>query len=267
MKKQLQESAEYVRSLLPYSIEGGIYLTLGSGFKKILEDVQSDVKIDLDAIPHVKAPLVAGHGREILICKINDIPVLIQSGRTHLYEGHDVSDVVYTTRLAHTLGLNKFICTNASGSLNKKIKPGTLCVITDHINLTGQNALTGKGSQLGETFVDMLQCYHPKWVKMMTDKFDLTETVYAGLTGPTYETAAETRMLGILGADIVGMSTVQEVIAAQQLGMKTLGVSLATNYAAGIAESVNHQDVLKSGQEAAPLIRKIFPQIIDAIAK
>ena len=263
----MQESAAYVREHLDSNLDDAIYVTLGSGFKKILEDIEPEKSLSLDTVPHVKTPKVAGHGRELVLTTIAGHKVLIQTGRTHFYEGHSVGDCVYTTRLAAQLGIKKFICTNASGSLNREITPGTLVVISDHINMTGMNALIGESGSLGERFIDMLNCYDKTWINQISQELKLTVGTYVGLTGPTYETAAETRMLGILGGDIVGMSTVQEVIAARQLGVKVMGVSLATNFAAGISSEVNHQEVLETGMKAAPLVKKIFPKLIEIAAQ
>lgn len=258
----LEESAAFVRSKVPFDYEHALYITLGSGFKKILEDIKPENVLSLNDIPNVSAPKVAGHGRDLIFTHIMDKPVIIQTGRIHFYEGYSIDEVVYTTRLAWKLGLKKFICTNASGSLTREITPGTLILIRDHINHTGQNALIGPGGELGERFVDMIGCYDPKWVNKINSELNLKSAVYVGLTGPTYETAAETRMLGIIGGELVGMSTVQEVIAARQLGLRVLGVSLATNFAGGLSTEVNHAEVLQTGQNAAPLVKKLFPEII-----
>jgi purine-nucleoside phosphorylase len=143
------------------------------------------------------------------------------------------------------LGVQNIVLTNAAGSVDPSIKPGTTVLLTDHINFTGRNCLIGMGDDLGERFVDMQHAYDPEWREKLLPRDGVVEGVYAGVLGPNYETAAETAMFGRLGAHIVGMSTVQEAIAARQIGLRVLGISFVTNMAGGLGGALAHEDVLK----------------------
>lgn len=199
--------------------------------------------------------------------------VLYYRGRIHSYQGHDAYQTVFQVRLAALLGARTVILTNASGSLSPERPPGTLVVLDDHLNLTGLNPLRGElPEEWGPRFPDMSGAYDPDLRRLIHSLaadlgIELSSGVYAGLAGPSYETPAEVRMLGHLGADLVGMSTVLEVIAARHMGVRCLGVSLATNLAAGVPgseESLGHDEVLDTGKAAAARVQKLFRRLLEA---
>ena len=204
----------------------------------------------MSAVPGYPAPAIAGHGSKILIARVkikdSDHDVLIATGRVHLYEGHSPFDVSLPIHIASDLGITNVILTNAAGGLSEQAKPGSLVVISDHINLTGQNAAATPMRAGATRFIDMVNAYDKTWREAVCGEHQLQSGVYAGVFGPTFETPAEARMLSRLGADLAGMSTVQEVIAARGNGQKVFACSFVTNQAGG--SDVAHSDVLKSVQ-------------------
>jgi len=190
------------------------------------------------------------------------------AGRVHYYEGHPMDDVVLPTFILHRLGVRTLIVTNASGAINRSYSPGELVLIKDHINLMGVHPLRGPNPDLGPRFPDMTSAWDPalRRAAQAVSPKPLPEGVYAALQGPTYETPAEVRMLATLGADLVGMSTVPEAIVANYLGMKVLGISCATNMAAGILDQpLNHLEVIEQGKEAGPRFIKLLTDLIPRL--
>lgn len=229
-----------------------VAVVLGSGFKSFLERVTNAQEFPLSEIPFAAAPKVAGHGAALVVGKVEQRSIALLTGRVHLYEGYSAQEVVFGIRVLHRLGVESVVLTNAAGSVNPSLKPGSSVIISDHINLTGHHCLTGDGGFFGPQFLDMTRCYHQEWRDKVRAKFGLGEGVYIGLTGPTYETSAECRMLRLLGGDMVGMSTVQEAIAAHHLGMKVCGISFITNMSAGSGdkgEVLTHQEVIAQGKK------------------
>lgn len=240
-----------------------ICLVLGSGFYDFIKNIDIQISIPFNQIPHFKIPQVKGHGKNLYIGFIENISIAILSGRIHLYEGYSAFDIVYPLRsvlLAYKI--KKVILTNAAGGINKNFKPLDIIMIKDHINLTAQNCLIMNKENFGEKFINMSDCYSQKWRQKLKLEHKLKEGVYAGVLGPNYETPAETKMLKNIGADMVGMSTVQEAIAAKQLGAKILGLSLIANMACGISKNVNHHEVLNNGIKATNKIYKILKSAI-----
>ena len=227
-----------------------VAIVLGSGLGRLAERVTDAVRVSYADLPGFHVPTVEGHKGELVCGTLGGTTVLMQSGRFHMYEGHSAADAVLPIRVFATLGIRTLIVTNAAGGIRRTFQAGTLMVISDHLNLTGQNPLMG-ATLPGETrFPDMTVAYDAELRRRAKDVaasqgLTLEEGVYAGLLGPTYETPAEVRMLERLGADAVGMSTVAEVIAARARGMRCLGISLVTNPAAGtFAGVLDHADVM-----------------------
>lgn len=188
--------------------------------------------------------------------EVHGVTVAALQGRLHTYEGHPMDEIVHPVRTLATLGIEALFLTNASGGINENFHPGDLVSISDHINLTGRNALLGPNiAELGPRFPDMTNAYDPELIELIASvaknhHVEVKNGVYCSVLGPTYETPAEIRMLKIIGADMVGMSTVPEVIAANHLGLKVAGVACITNYAAGIKpEKLNHADVKKVAEK------------------
>lgn len=265
--QQIQDVVEFLQAKVAARPEVAIVLGSGLGaFAGQIEDAQS---IPYDEIPHFHRPSVDGHQGRIIFGTLRGVPVAVLQGRWHYYEGHSMSSVVIPTRALAALGAHTILLTNAAGGINLNFRAGDLVLISDHLNLMGDNPLTGQESaMLGPRFPDMSEPYSRVCIEALANagaRLGITTQsgVYAGLRGPTYETPAEVRMLRILGADVVGMSTVPEAIAARHLGMRVAGISCVTNMAAGIEpKPLTHSEV----QEAAALmIESLSRVILDAL--
>jgi purine-nucleoside phosphorylase len=227
-------------------------IVLGSGLGHLAQRVTDAIHISYDQIPGFPLPTVKGHVGELVAGTFAGRTVIMQSGRFHMYEGHSADVSALPVRVFAELGVRTLIVTNAAGGIRRSFTPGTLMLIADHLNLTGRNALTGEALPNEERFPDMSEAYdrglREQARRVAADRgILLEEGVYAGLLGPNYETPAEVRMLGALGADAVGMSTVVEVIAAQARGLRCLGISTVTNAAAGISEQpLSHAEVMET---------------------
>jgi purine-nucleoside phosphorylase len=237
---------------------------LGSGLSSIADTVAGE-SIEYGEIPGLPRPTVEGH-RGFL--KINKDYALL-AGRFHFYEGHDIRSVVKPVMLLKALGVQRLIVTNAAGGVNREYRPGQIVLIQDHINLMGANPLVGPNSaELGPRFPDMSDAYSRRLRKLIHECTDrsLKEGVYAGLSGPCYETPAEIRMLEHLGADMVGMSTVPEVIAANYLGIETVGFSCITNMAAGILDQpLNHGEVIETAARVETEFRGLVEKVMELL--
>jgi purine-nucleoside phosphorylase len=225
-----------------------VAVVLGSGWRPAADRIgTAEVEVPVAELPGFAAPTVAGHGGTLRSLQVGDRRVLIVLGRTHLYEGKGVASVVHGVRTAAAAGCRTIVLTNAAGCLRDGIPVGAPVLISDHLNLTATSPL------VGAQFVDLTDLYSPR-LRALARELDptLVEGVYAGLPGPHYETPAEIRMLRTMGADLVGMSTVLEAIAARAAGVEVFGLSLVTNLAAGVTgEPLNHEEVLEAGRAAA----------------
>jgi len=218
---------------------------------------------DLDGFP---PPSVAGHTGAIRSVVVGDRRTLVLVGRSHLYEGLGVDAVVHGVRTAAAAGCSVVVLTNAAGGVDPELVVGGPVLIADHLNLTGYNPLVGPPAPTGPRFLDLTECWSPR-LRALARSIDpsLPEAVYAAFLGPSYETPAEVRMARALGAGLVGMSTVLEAIAARQLGVEVLGLSLVTNPAAGVvAAPIDHADVLAQGQAAADALGHLLVEIVAA---
>ena len=272
-------SAEFVRAesaaqflLSQTSLRPRIGLVLGSGLGAFADELSEATRIPYAQIPSFPRSTAVGHAGNMVIGKADGIPVAAMQGRVHLYEGYSPQQVAFPTRVLGRMGVQALVLTNASGGINLEYKQGALVVITDHINLQGHNPLVGPNEErFGERFPDMTQAYWKPYRDIVLAEArklgkSVYQGVYAGLLGPSYETPAEIRYLRAIGADLVGMSTIPEVIAARHLGMKVLAISCVTNMAAGILDKpIHHAEVLETGERVkgdfVGLLRAVLPRI------
>ena len=236
---------------------------LGSGWSAAADDLGELIgSCDLAELPGFAAPTVLGHGGSLRVVRTAaDTVVAVLTGRTHFYETRDVEQVVHGVRAVAAAGARILVLTNGCGSLNSEWGPGTVVLLADHINLTGASPLCGA------KFIDLSQAYSSR-LRSVARGVDpaLPEGVYVQFGGPQFETPAEVRMAGVLGGDLVGMSTALDTIAAREAGLEVLGISLVTNLAAGISpEPLDHAEVLQAGREAAPRLRKLLAGIAAAL--
>lgn len=266
--QNMEESAQDLLEKMDRKVLPPIVVVLGSGFKPFVEKIEDGKEVPFSEIRHFPVPSVAGHGASFVCGKIGDQEILVMTGRIHMYEGHLAQDVVYPLRVLSTVGIQNVILTNASGSVDPNIKPGTAMIMDDHINLTGQNCLVGDAKEFGGSlFVDMGNAYDKDWRQAVLERTDesVIAGVYAGLLGPNYETDAEVKMLRSMGANVVGMSTVQEAIAAVHLKMKVAGVSFVTNMAGSNIGGLNHQEVLDLAADNESKLCDLLTLIIEEI--
>jgi purine-nucleoside phosphorylase len=248
-------------------------LVLGSGLGGVAEAIESPVVIPFAELPGWPPPTAPGHAGRMLLGHIEGVPVVCLQGRLHMYEGLSALAVVEPVLLMGRLGARTVLLTNASGGVNPTYAAGTLMVISDHLNLTGRSPLTGPNDDsVGPRFTDLTDVWEPSLRAALhaaaaEEGISLEEGVYAGLTGPTYETPAEVRMLRTLGADAVGMSTVMEAIAARWAGIRVCGVSLVTNPGAGISDHpLTHEEVLEAANEAGPRLARVLRRFVAGLA-
>lgn len=239
-----------------------VAVVLGSGWQDAATELGvPNAEIPMPELPGFAAPTAQGHIGRVLSVSVGDTDALVLMGRQHLYEGYSPAEVVHPVRTAVAAGAETVILTNAAGGIRPGLRVGEAVLVRDHINLTGATALTGP------TFVDLVDAWDPE-LRHLARRIDpdLTDGVYAGLTGPQYETPAEIRMLATIGADLVGMSTVLEAIAARALGARLLGISLVTNLAAGVTGApLAHAEVLAEGQAAAPRLGKLLRGLLEQL--
>ncbi len=267
----LLKARDYIRARC--STKPQTAIMLGSGLGSLAEEVQAEGEFLFGDIPGFAQSTVPGHAGKLIIGTLAGKNVVILQGRLHFYEGHPMSAVIAPVRVMHLLGANTLIVTNAAGGLNPDFRPGDVMLITDHINVQGDNALIGPNlDELGPRFPDMTHTYTPELQSLALNiarekKINLQQGVYAAWSGPTFETPAERRYLRIIGGDAVGMSTVPEVTAANHAGMRVLGFSAITNIATGGPEQTtdSHEEVLAvaqvAGEKLARLVRRILEQI------
>jgi len=245
-----------------------VAVVLGSGLSDLGRSLTQAQPIPYSAIEGMPSSGIAGHEGSLYAGSVSGIDSLVFAGRVHLYEGHPPAVVTTPVRLAVEAGCEVIVLTNAAGGINPALEVGAPCLISDHLNLTGQNPLTGPHDGRGPRFLDLTEVYN-KDLRAAAFEVDpaLHEGVYAGLSGPTYETPAEVRMLAGVGADLVGMSTVHEAIVARYLGAGVLGVSVVTNPAAGISsEPLAHEEVAEAGRRAAARLERLLRGVCARLA-
>lgn len=250
-----------------------IALVLGSGLGAFADEFTGALKIPYAEIPHFPRSTAIGHAGQLVIGMVGDIPVAGMQGRVHLYEGYSAQEVAFPIRAFSRMGVKAVILTNAAGGIKREFTQGQLVVIRDHINLQGMSPLTGPNDgRFGQRFPDMTVAYDRRFREITIgagnrNRIGLYEGVYAALPGPSYETPAEIRYLRAIGADLVGMSTVPEVIAARHSGIRVLGISCVTNAAAGILDQpLDHKDVLETTERVRGHFISLLKIVISCIA-
>jgi purine-nucleoside phosphorylase len=268
MIKALDEAVAFVRGKSSIQPEAGVIL--GSGLGDLVDSIDIDTTISYGDIPGARASTVVGHQGQMVLGRIDGTPVVVMRGRVHFYEGYEMEEVMFLSRLIGRLGIKKLIVTNAAGGVNTSYKAGDLMLISDHINLMGVNPLRGPNAEdLGVRFPDMSEAYPESLRAIARDVakeigIPLQEGVYLALSGPTYETPAEIRAFRVLGADAVGMSTVPEVIAMSHMNIPVLGISCITNMASGILkQKLSHQEVM----ETTARVRVEFTELLLGVLK
>lgn len=270
LKAKITESVQFINQ--KSKVKPKIAIILGTGLGELAEDIQEKEIIPYSEIPNFPVSTVQSHSGNLVLGKLGNKEVVAMQGRFHYYEGYSLKEVTFPVRVMKKLGANTIIISNAAGGMNRFFKRGDLMLITDHINLFGDNPLIGPNDEeLGPRFPDMSEAYNQKLIELakkvaLKEKIRLQEGVYAGLTGPTLETSAEYRFLISIGADAVGMSTVPEVIVANHMGMKVLGISCITDLAIdGVIVKTSVEEILKAAADAEPIMTKLIKKVIEKI--
>lgn len=267
MWEKVQETVEYIQSKIGKTPEYGV--VLGSGLGGFTNDIEIEFILNYSEIPNFPVSTVEGHKGALVFGKIHGKQVVAMQGRFHYYEGYDMKQVTFPIRVFKELGVSKLIVSNASGGVNPRYKVGSIVIIKDHINMMPEHPLRGKNDErFGPRFVNMSEPYSRKMIakaKELAQELQITidEGVYLGLQGPTFETLSEYRMVKLIGADCVGMSTVPEVIVARHMELETFGVSVITDM--GNEESIDtisHEEVLEAAREAEPHVRLLIKELI-----
>lgn len=264
--EMLAEATAYIKERLPFTPEVG--LILGSGLGDLADEIENPVKIKYNDIPHFPVSTVEGHAGQFVIGHFEGRTVIAMQGRFHFYEGYSMQTCTFPVKVMKALGVKNLLLTNAAGGVNTAYVPGDLMLLTDHINFAGTNPLIGKNDEKdGPRFPDASNVYDTALnleIRALAKKqgIRMQEGVYAMTTGPSYETPAEVRMLRVLGADAVGMSTVPEALVANHMGMKVTGISCITNMASGILDQpLHHGEVV----ETANMVKMTFTKLIKSI--
>lgn len=271
------EAAQYVLAKLKEHPALGVpklAVVLGSGLGDFANDLKDPVIIPYENIPHYPRSTAIGHAGRMVVGKLGDVTVAAMQGRVHQYEGYTAKQAAFPVRVFGLMGMKAVVLTNAAGGINKAYGQGALVLLSDHINLQGANPLTGQNDErFGLRFHDMSDAYNKGYRAIAAEEarrlnIELYEGVYAALAGPSYETPAEIRYLRIIGADLVGMSTVPEVIVARHMGINVLAISCVTNMAAGILDQpINHTEVLEVGARVRGKFLALLTAVIPRIAE
>ncbi len=267
---KVKEAVSYVEENI--DVQPRLALILGSGLGVLADEIENADVIPYEEIPNFPESTVEGHAGQLVCGELEEQKVIALQGRFHYYEGYEMQEIALPVRVMAELGCKGLFVTNAAGGVNRNFDPGNFMLISDHINLMGDNPLRGENlDELGPRFPDMTTAYDATWQDQAEEiareeSIKMRRGVYAGMGGPSYETPAEIRMLETLGADAVGMSTVPEVIAAQHMNLRVLGISCITNMAAGILpQPLSHDEVVKIAEEVKPdfirLIRSLLQEL------
>jgi purine-nucleoside phosphorylase len=268
LKEQIDEAAGFIRTKTEFVPKIGIIL--GTGLGSLAEGINVEAKISYEDIPHFPISTVESHAGRLIFGYLSGKNVVAMQGRFHYYEGYDMKQVTFPVRVMKALGAGTLVVSNACGGLNPAFKAGDLMVITDHINLLGSNPLFGPNDEsLGPRFPDMCCCYDPELIALAENAavnlgIKLQKGIYVAVAGPNLETAAEYRFLRLIEADVVGMSTVPEVIVARHQGMKVLGLSLITDM--GLPDALkptNLAEILATAAKSEPLLKSIMTRVIE----
>lgn len=268
LKETINQAVEFIHSKTKFTPQIGIIL--GTGLGSLVDGMKIDAKISYKMIPHFPVSTVESHAGFLIFGELSGKKVVAMQGRFHYYEGYDLKQVTFPVRVIKALGANTLVVSNACGGMNPTYKAGDIMVISDHINLLGSNPLFGPNDEsLGLRFPDMCRCYDPELIALAENValnlgIKLQKGVYVSVAGPNLETAAEYRFLRFIGADVVGMSTVPEVIVARHQGMRVLGFSLVTDM--GLPDALkptNMTEILATAAKSEPLLKKIMTRVIE----
>jgi purine-nucleoside phosphorylase len=270
-----ERAAKFIRART--RLRPRIALVLGSGLGAFADGMAQAARVDYAKIPHFPRSTAVGHAGRLVIGDVGAIPTAVMQGRVHFYEGYSQQEVIFPMRVLARLGVRAVILTNAAGGINRDYNQGCLVVLRDHINFQGTNPLIGPNdSRFGVRFPDMSRVYEPSYRKIALEEaarlgLGTFEGVYVAMSGPSYETPAEIRALRTIGADLVGMSTVPEAIAASHLGIRVLGISCVTNMAAGILDQpITTEEVIETGERVkhqfVALLSSVIPRIAAELA-
>jgi purine-nucleoside phosphorylase len=255
------------------SLRPRVGMVLGSGLGGLADDLREATRVPYSQIPNFPISTAVGHAGRLVIGHAGKVPIAALEGRVHLYEGYSAQQVAFPIRVLGRMGIRALILTNAAGGINLNYKQGALVVVSDHINLQGHNPLVGvNDDRFGPRYPDMTQAYSMAYRQMALDEarklgLMVYQGVYAAMLGPSFETPAEIRFLRTIGADLVGMSTVAEVVAARHMGLKVLAISCVTNMAAGILDQVlTHEEVLETGERVKDDFTRLLKAIVPRIA-
>jgi purine-nucleoside phosphorylase len=268
--ERAQEAARLIRTHADRDVP--VAIVLGSGLGAFAEDLTHSTEIPYEAIPGFERSTVQGHAGRLVIGKVGEVTVAAMQGRFHFYEGYSLQEVTFPIRVLKLLGVRTLVLTNAAGTLNMEFVPGSLMLISDHLNLLGDNPLRGENDErFGPRFPDLTSVYDRRLQGMVVDaaramEIEVRRGTYAALSGPSYETPAEIHMMRSLGADVVGMSTVPEAIVARHMDMQVLGISCITNLAAGMSDQpIDHSEVMAIGarvrEQFTELLRRVIIQL------
>ncbi len=267
MWELVQETVNYIKNKTNFTPEYGVIL--GSGLGSFTDDISIEFTLPYHEIPNFPISTVEGHKGALVFGTIGDKKVVAMQGRFHYYEGYSMQEVTFPVRVMKYIGVTKLIVSNASGGVNPNYKVGSIAIITDHINMMPEHPLRGKNdTRFGPRFVNMNEPYSPKMIakiKAIAKAADIEvhDGVYLGLQGPTFETLHEYKMVKVLGADCVGMSTVPEVIVARHMELETFGISVITDIGSEEhLESISHEEVLKAAKGAEPKVRHLIKELI-----
>jgi len=267
MLKKIAEAVDFIKN--KYDGRPSVGVVLGSGLGSFTSEIQVEFDIDYSEIPHFPVSTVEGHSGKLIFGELSGKKVVAMAGRFHYYEGYTTQEVIFPVRVLKFLGIDTLLISNAAGGTNTSFQVGDLMIIRDHISMLTLNPLLGKNEEhFGPRFPDMSEPYKKYLIAKAKDvakenNIDVREGIYIGVTGPSFETRAEYKMLNLLGADAVGMSTVQEVIAAVHLGLPVFAMSVITDIGIRKEENaITHEEVLKAAKEAEPKLTLIFKELI-----
>lgn len=264
--EKINEAVKYIQSIYPGKPSVGI--VLGSGLGSFTNEISIEKEIAYTDIPHFPVSTVKGHSGKLIFGELSGKKVVAMAGRFHYYEGYDTEDIILPIRVFKYLGIETLLLSNAAGATNETFKVGDIMIINDHISMFTPNPLIGKNDDnMGPRFPDMSEPYKKDLITKakqvaLENNIDVKEGVYVSVTGPTFETKAEYRMIHVFGADAVGMSTVQEVIAAVHMGLPVLAISVITDLGIGEHKIITHEEVLQAAKDAEPKLACIFKEVI-----
>ena len=270
MTEKHKEALQFLRNIHKENFTTGIIL--GTGLGGLVKDIKTESSIDYSDIPHFPVSTVESHSGKLIFGKLSGNNIVAMQGRFHYYEGYDAQDIIFPIRVMKLLGVQILLLSNAAGTVNPSHKVGDIMIINDHISFFTPNPLIGKNiAELGTRFPDMSEPYKKHLIEKakaiaVSHNYDVKEGVYVAVTGPTFETRAEYNFIKVIGADVVGMSTVQECISANHMGMEVFAMSVVTDI--GIMDNhttITHEEVLEAAKNAEPKLAVIFRELVAAI--